>query len=589
MEESMEVGMRSRRLMVTAITSAAALACLVVPSAASALGFEGLTAAPDDPQAGAHSNFNFHVGFTDPGDHVQDLTIHLPPGLVGNPTATPLCTPDEFNSSANAGNGCPAETQVGQVMVHATALGLPLPTVNGRVFNMEPQPGEPARFGISLKALDVDLGPLGSLVLPPIKQQSAASLRQSDLGLDTSLNDIPFQATLIQISPLPPIQTDINITSMDISLFGEVGDPPTGFMRNPTSCGAKTTSFDANSWADESTFIHGSASYNSTGCASLPFDPGFTAHLGAPGLTGPNTKTPATTAITQDESEAGLKSAKVALPSVLGNDITLLNNTCPPAKFEAGTCPANSIVGSASATSPLLADAISGPVVLVTNPGGLAKVGLDLRGALSLKLQGSIGVNPTSVIFDGLPDIPISTFQLHFNPGLLIAQTDLCQPPAPVFHTDFNGHNGAHTSGDTRAIIDGCGKKGEPTASLKLKKKKSKRPKMKLNANAGINAITNLSVKLPKPLKFAGGKKWKRGAKGSDDSGKLPRSDIKHSKKKLKLNSDADGTEKLSARIRKGALRRVKRYRKRKLSFPTKIVDASGHTTSLKLKVKVKK
>jgi hypothetical protein len=382
----------------------------------------------------------------------------------------------------------------------------------------------------------------------------------------------------------------INITSMDLTLFGQLPSGKT-FMRNPTSCGTKTTGFDADSYPPV-TSATGSATFNSIGCASLPFDPGFTARLGAPGQTGPNTKTPATTVISQEETEAGLKTAKVTLPSVLGNDITLLNNACPPAQFEAGTCPANSIIGSATASSPLLAQAIAGPVALVANPGGLPKVGLDLRGALSLKLQGSILVNPTSVVFDGLPDIPISKFQLAFNGGpmgLLIAQTDLCQPPAPLFHTDFTGHNGARTSGDTRAVIDGCGKKGEPTASLKLKKKRSKRPKMKLKANAGINTITRLSVKLPKALKFAGGKKWKRGAKGSDDSGRLARSEIKHSKKRLKLSSDADGTDKLSARIGKGALRRVKTYRKRKLSFPTKIVDSSGHTTSLKLKVKVKK
>ncbi len=139
-------------------------------------------------------------------------------------------------------------------------------------------------------------------------------------------------------------------------------------------------------------------------------------------------------------------------------------------------------------------------------------------------------------------------------------------------------------------MIEGCGKKGEPTVSLKLKKKRSKRPKMKLKARAGVNLINKLDMKLPKPLRFATGKKWKRGAKGRDDAGKLAKSELKHSKKKLKLSdSDGNGTEKFSARIRKGALRRVKRYHGSKLRFPTKVVDTSGHTTKLKLKVKVKR
>ena len=78
--------------------------------------------------------------------------------------------------------------------------------------------------------------------------------------------------------------------------------------------------------------------------------------------------------------------------------------------------------------------------------------------------------------FDGLPDIPIAHFQLTFgpSPGLLTANRDLCAPPAPLFHADFTGYNGAATSVDSPATVDGCG----PTQHCKkASKKKHKRKK----------------------------------------------------------------------------------------------------------------
>jgi hypothetical protein len=78
------------------------------------------------------------------------------------------------------------------------------------------------------------------------------------------------------------------------------------------------------------------------------------------------------------------------------------------------------------------------------------------------------------VTFDGLPDIPIAHFQLTFtpSPGLLLANRDLCVPPAPLFHADFQGYNGAAVSVDSPAIIEGC---GPAPAARKCKKAKKKR------------------------------------------------------------------------------------------------------------------
>jgi hypothetical protein len=45
----------------------AALGCLALAPAAHGLGFQGLSAAPANPNAGANSDLNVHIGFTSPG------------------------------------------------------------------------------------------------------------------------------------------------------------------------------------------------------------------------------------------------------------------------------------------------------------------------------------------------------------------------------------------------------------------------------------------------------------------------------------------------------------------------------------------
>src|SRR5206468_10364582 len=107
-----------------AVCAVAALGCLApAPAAHAAFGFQGLSAAPTNKNAGAHSDVNIHIGFTSPSADVKDLTVGLPPGLVGDPTATPLCTLAQLQADS-----CASASQVGTVTTNVTAHLLdPLP------------------------------------------------------------------------------------------------------------------------------------------------------------------------------------------------------------------------------------------------------------------------------------------------------------------------------------------------------------------------------------------------------------------------------------------------------------------------------
>src|SRR5919202_5086592 len=99
-----------------------ALALLLVAPASAEAAFQvtSFTVTPSGLAAGSHPDVGIALGFG--GDaHVRDLKVSLPPGLVGNPNATPRCSAAKFRADA-----CAATTRVGTTAVDSTLLGLPV-------------------------------------------------------------------------------------------------------------------------------------------------------------------------------------------------------------------------------------------------------------------------------------------------------------------------------------------------------------------------------------------------------------------------------------------------------------------------------
>jgi hypothetical protein len=97
-----------------------------------------------------------------PAGLAKDVVVKLPPGLVGNPTAYPRCSLGQFLTVPHgAGNLCPPDTAVG-----VASVTLEEPNIGGTtgllaravpIYNVEPGPGEPARFGFSPNGVPVFL------------------------------------------------------------------------------------------------------------------------------------------------------------------------------------------------------------------------------------------------------------------------------------------------------------------------------------------------------------------------------------------------------------------------------------------------
>jgi len=541
-----------------ALSAAAALTLGLVGAAPAQAAF-GVTlnkAEPGSKNAGANSQFDLDVSFTG-GEDVRDLTVHLPPGLVGDPTSAPLCSEAQLNADA-----CPAQSQIGTTITTATVLLPSDTTINGSVYNVQPRTGEPARLGVVLRP---DTG--GTVIL-----QSPARLRASDFGLDTVLEDIPNTAVVAGLT------VPITIARIQLSLEGD-------FMRNPTSCGEKTTTADAVSY--DETAASGSDSFTSVNCAALPFSPSFTGNIGSPGHTAAFTKPPQTTVISQDDGEAGLRTANVLLPPGVGGDNDQLGMTCSLANFEAHTCPASTIVGEATAESPLQEEALSGPMALVTNPeGGLPLLGLDLEGALALQLFGNLSILPvdsgfeTRVIFDDLPDIPIARFELVLlEDKLNLLARDICTPPDLFYDTTFTSHGEVIQTGSTQATIEGCQPTlVDPTALAKLRKATSDKPRLRVKVDDGSADLSEVVVKAPEKARFNA--KKKAGIIVTAEGQELNSGAVKVRRKKLTIEvPDADD---LKANVRGGALRIKDSVKKGdELPFTIGVTDADSNVFSL--------
>jgi hypothetical protein len=185
---------------------------------------------------------------------VKDLNFKWPEGLIGNPTVFPRCTISQFSQQA-----CPKDTVVGKAL---TAFNEPAHLHYSEdvaaVYNLEPDPGEPARFGFDVDNAFVYIDP---------------SIRTGgDYGITVSVKNI---------SQL------VGVLSSVVTVWGVPGDPrhglglgesnPPPFLSLPTSCsGPLQTTLEADSWAQPGNFtsyLPSVAMPALEGCNRLPFDP----------------------------------------------------------------------------------------------------------------------------------------------------------------------------------------------------------------------------------------------------------------------------------------------------------------------------
>jgi hypothetical protein len=379
-------------------------------------------------KAGASPTFTATIARGDGDQPLSKIDVQMPPGLLAKPNGIPLC-PD-----ANAAAGtCPAASRIGTVATTAGAGNDPF-GLGGQVYLTGPYNGGP--YGLSIVVPAV-AGPfdLGLVVV-------RASIR-----LDR--NDAHVQ---VLSDPLPTILDGIplNVRSVKIT----IDRPDT--MRNPTSCGllkitsALTSTGGANALRD--------APFQATDCNLLAFGPKT-----AIDLTGTTQMTdgrhPGVDAnVTQAGGQANIRNVQVTLPKTLALDPENAETLCEYAAGLRSTCPAKSIIGTATARTPLLPGTLTGPVYFVKgvrfNAKGqpirtLPTLLVSLHGQVDLDIRASTAVDAQSRLvttFANIPDAAVSSFHMVLKGGrhgILVVTTgqDACRgaQKAGVVATGQNG------------------------------------------------------------------------------------------------------------------------------------------------------
>ena len=413
-----------------------------------------LTAGSTTDQAGGYSAFSLLLTRGDEQQRIEKLQFKTPKGLLGMISQVPLCPEPQASQGA-----CSSGSEIGHTQVTAGPGPYPL---------VVPEPGQPAA-PIYLTG-GYKGAPYGlSIVVPVI----AGPFNLGTVVVRASIAVDPTTAQLtITTDPLPSILDGI---PTDLRTINAVIDRP-DFIFNPTSCAAQE--FSGTATSTEGTVAPISSHFQMGSCRSLTFKPDFKVSTAAQSTKANGTSLdakivyPATPlGANQASSQANIASVKVSLPVQMPSRLTTLQKACLARVFEENPagCPADSRVGTATAITPVLPVALTGPAYFVSHGGeAFPSLIVVLQGyGVTVDLVGTTFISKagiTSSTFKQVPDVPIASFDLKLPQGPYSALAANLPTSAKgsycgqhlVMPTLFVAQNGAEIQQSTPIAVEGC-------------------------------------------------------------------------------------------------------------------------------------
>ncbi|HEY1688808.1 MAG TPA: hypothetical protein VGF95_08080 [Solirubrobacteraceae bacterium] len=373
-------------------------------------------------------------------EHFKNVTVHLPAGLIGNPTATPVrCTAAQLNETRGPGREsiprCPDNSQVGVADVELGGA-----TYLSGLYNVTPPAGAASELGFEV---------LGTVV--PLD----AYVRPGDDGIDivsrNTSTTVPITEASVTVwgDPASPSHDRLRGECLGRAdgadgLECPSTAPEEAFLRLPTSCSGSGIRFAAGSNSYEKPDSEVTASSTGpvlTGCENVPFNPsiyvqpttsaasstsGVAVQLSVPQSSNP-----------ESVAEADLKKAVVTLPEGMTINPSSADGlqACSDAQLRLGLegpteCPEASKIGRVELRTPLLENMIEGSIWLRTQnssdpaSGEMFRIALELRDdqhGIDIKVPGHVAANPLTgqltTTFDDNPQLPFETITLHFKAG----------------------------------------------------------------------------------------------------------------------------------------------------------------------------
>jgi hypothetical protein len=416
-----------------------------------------LTAGMTSIQAGGFSPFTMTMSREDGNQDLQAVQLHMPPGLLGTLSSVKLCSEPQ----ADLGT-CGAESLIGHTVVSVGLGGSPFSVTGGEVFITGPYRGAP--YGLSIvnpaKAGPFDLGKVVVRAKIEVDPTSAALTITTDpsgpYSIPHILDGIPLQIK------------HVNVT-IDRS----------SFTFNPTNCSKLAITGSLTSTQEATSAL--SVPFQATNCAVLAFKPKLTAKTSGKTSRANGASLSVKLTYPAGPYDANIARVKVDLPKQLPSRLTTLQKACPAATFEANpaNCPAASIIGHATATTPVMPVPLTGPAYFVSHGGeAFPSLIIVLQGyGATVHLVGTTFISKagiTSSTFKAIPDVPVGTFELTLPEGkysALAANGNLCTSKLAM-PTSFVGQNGAVLHTSTPITATGCAKHKKPKNKGKRKSKK---------------------------------------------------------------------------------------------------------------------
>jgi hypothetical protein len=374
--------------------------------------------------------------------HFKNVTVHLPAGLIGDPTAAATCTAQQL-AEIFAGHefentpACPPESQVG--VVHINIAGDLDPLVG--LYNMVPPPGAATELGFQFSGTVITLD---------------AYVRPGDHGIDIVSRDTSTTLPITGVSvttwgdPASHSHDRLRGECLSSGMLGGTGRecpsnaPERAFLRLPTSCSGEGIPFGAesNSYEHRETFASiGSVGPVLSGCGRVPFSPTIFVQ---PTGTAANSPTGVAVQLSLPQNqnpdglaEGDLKKAVVRLPEGMALNPSAADGlvACSDAQLNLGSgtpaeCPEASKVGTVELHTPLLENPIDGSIFLRSQnssdsaSGEMFRLVIELRDdrhGIDIKLPGQVAADPATgrltSTFDDAPQLPFSDITLHFKSG----------------------------------------------------------------------------------------------------------------------------------------------------------------------------
>ena len=285
----------------------------------------------------------------------------------------------------------------------------------------------------------------------------------------------------VKSDPFPRILDGVPLDIRDVS----VDMNRSQFTLNPTSCATMAVTGEESSTAGSTAVL--SDRFQAGGCATLPFNPSFTASTS--GTASRAQGASLNVKLVASPGEANVGKVDVQLPSQLPSRLTTLRKACTEAQFNTNPagCPAASDVATATVHTSILNVPLTGPAYFVSHGGAaFPELVLVLQGEnVTIDLAGNTDIKGgiTYSRFEAVPDAPFTSFELNAPQGPYSilganlpasAKYSLCGQSLTM-PTVLTGQNGAVVKQTTKLGITGC----PPTRAKVVEKALTRAQKLK--------------------------------------------------------------------------------------------------------------